>query len=238
MGKNKLARFAELETIDLAIQPSLDEVLNRDYELKNNWRSKFFKNDNPITLELGCGKGEYTIGLAERFPERNFIGIDIKGARIWRGAKSAVEKKLTNVGFLRTRIEFITSFFGTGEISEIWVTFPDPQAKDRRAKKRLTGPAFLESYRKFLQPGGFVHLKTDSELLHNYTKALIETNKMDVLECTDDLYNSEISEDILSIKTHYENLFLKEGKKITYLKFVIPEKGKILDVPDDSWKLF
>ena len=224
MAKHKLARFAQLATFDHVIQPKLEEVLNKDYKLKGNWNKEFFKNGLPIVLELGCGKGEYTTGLAERYPDKNFLGVDIKGARIWKGATIALQNNLKNVGFLRTRIEQISSFFAPDEVSEIWITFPDPQEKRIRATKRLTSSQFLTMYGKFLQPGGVIHLKTDNALLYNYTCALCLRNKLDVLFNTNDLYNSDLNEEVLlSIKSHYEALFVAKGFSIKYIRFKIEE---------------
>lgn len=231
-SKNKLQRFAENETFPNVIQPEFDEVFRKDFRLKSHWVSSFWNNANPLVLELGCGKGEYTVSLAERFPSKNYIGIDIKGARFWRGAKSALEKDLKNVAFVRTRIEFIDSFFGANEIDEIWITFPDPQLRERRAKKRLTSPRFLNMYIGMLKPNAVVNLKTDSRELYDYTKSLLEFNKQEILIATDDLYNSPYCNDILSIKTHYESFYLTQGKKITYLQFRL--HGTIVDLPSDE----
>ena len=171
MGKDKLRRFRENLTFDCFVQPEFDEVFHCDHPLKGRWRSDFFRNDNPIVLELGCGKGEYTVALAEHDPSRNYIGIDIKGARMWRGAKSVTERKIANAGFLRTRVEFINGLFAENEVDEIWITFPDPQLKSRRAKKRLTSPLFLEYYARLLKSDGWINLKTDSKHLFAYTNA-------------------------------------------------------------------
>ncbi len=230
MGKDKLRKFAENLTFENLVQPEFDDIFHRDHPLKGRWAGDFFKNDNPITLELGCGKGEYTVGLGAAHPERNFIGIDIKGARMWRGAKTATEMGLRNVGFLRTRIEFIESFFGPGahdgnegEVSEIWITFPDPQLKKGREKKRLTSPLFLERYAKFLRPGGVIHLKTDSRELHDYTRRVIDANGLPLAVASTDIYdNYELlitNYELSSVKTAYERRFLDEGKPITYLRF-------------------
>lgn len=221
MGKNKYKRFQENLTFSNLVQPEFDLIFNKDHQLKGNWRKDFFKNDNPVVLELGCGRGEYTVSLGEMFPEKNFIGIDIKGARMWRGAKTATENGMQNVGFLRTRIEFINSFFGKDEIDEIWITFPDPQLKKTRVKKRLTSPEFLEYYAQFLRPGAFIHLKTDSRHLHEYTKAVIAENDFRTFFCDNDIYGNGSADDILSIKTTYETKFLKEGLPITYLRFTL-----------------
>lgn len=216
-SKDKLKRFAENETFACLLQPRTDEVLRRDHPIKGNWGRDMFHNDNPIVLELGCGRGEYTVALAEKFPEKNFIGIDIKGARLWRGAKYATGHSMPNVAFLRTRIEFIESLFAAGEVSEIWVTFADPQEK--KPRKRLTSPLFLNRYAGFLAPDGIIHLKTDSRLLHFYTEELCRQNGMTVLTSDDDIYGHGIADDILSIKTFYESSFLSKGIAITYLAF-------------------
>jgi tRNA (guanine-N7-)-methyltransferase len=233
VGKNKHLRFRENETFALLYQPAFEDIFRRDFRYKGMWREQVFRNNNPMVLELGCGKGEYTVTLATRFPEKNFIGIDIKGARLWRGAKTATEQQLQNVIFIRTRIDFIESFFAPREIDEIWITFPDPQPKVIR--KRLTSSLFLSRYRKFLCPGGLIHLKTDSRPLHNYTKALAIHNQLKVWESNTDIYGSGFADDVLAIKTHYEQLFLKKGLPITYLKFDLngenelqePEEGVI-----------
>ncbi|MDR0728587.1 MAG: tRNA (guanosine(46)-N7)-methyltransferase TrmB [Prevotellaceae bacterium] len=217
MGKNKHLRFAENTTFALLHQPAFDDIFNRDYRLKGQWHASFFRNGNPLTLELGCGRGEYTVELARQYPSRNFIGIDIKGARLWRGAKTATEEALPNVAFIRTRIDFITSFFAPDEVDELWITFPDPQLKAPR--KRLTSPLFLARYAAFLKPGGRIHLKTDSQLLHEYTIALIRQNGMPLYEAHSDIYGTARADDILSIKTHYETQFLQQGLRITYLCF-------------------
>ena len=234
MGKNKLRRFAENETFENVIQPKFQEIFETTYKWSGKWGKEFFKNENPIVLELGCGKGEYSVGLARKFTEKNFMGVDIKGARMWRGAKTAIEEGMKNVGFLRTQIELIKSFFAKNEVSEIWITFPDPQLKKRRHKKRLTSSRFLNNYRNFLKEDGIVHLKTDSYELYEYTRELIAYNNLEVLVDTDDLYNSGKADDILSIRTFYEGQYLEQGKKITYLKFK-PGHGKdIVEVPEEE----
>ncbi len=224
MGKNKLQRWAEMEGFPNVVQPQLKEILNKDHALKGKWGNLHFKNNNPLILELGCGRGEYTLGLAKMYPNINFIGIDIKGARLWRGAKNALNENLSNVAFLRTRIEFIKSFFEPGEIDEIWLTFPDPQLKRRRKNKRLTNAYFLNSYLEFLKPDGIIHLKTDSHELFQYTVDLLEYNKIEILEAMDNLYSGEYKNDILSIKTYYELKFLEQRINITYLKFQLAKK--------------
>lgn len=228
-SKDKLKRFRENETFSCLIQPRTEEVLRCDHPIKGNWGRDMFHNQNPIVLELGCGKGEYTISLAERFPERNFIGIDIKGARLWKGAKYATENTMPNVAFLRTRIEFIESLFAPGEVSEIWITFADPQEK--KARKRLTSPGFLNRYARFLAPGGVVHLKTDSRLLHFYTEELCKQNSMTILASDDDIYGHGIADEILSIKTFYESSFLAKGIPITYLAFRLDNAAPLVE-PD------
>jgi len=222
VAKHKLERFAQMATFENVVQPELEEVLNKDYKLKGNWKATFFKNNNPIVLELGCGKGEYTVGQAQRNPNKNFIGIDIKGARMWRGASFSLQNGIKNAGFLRTHIEHIASFFAPGEVSEIWITFPDPQEKRIRAKKRLTSSGFLALYKKFIEPSGLIHLKTDNSLLYEYTCQLASHNGLDVKISTNDLYNSGIDDEaLLSIQTFYESGFLAQGIAIKYLKFTL-----------------
>ena len=221
MGKNKLMRFEENLGFKNLFQPDFEEVFRKDYSGKGKWLKEVFNNCNPLVLELGCGKGEYTIGLSRQYSEKNFLGIDIKGARLWRGAKTAVEEGIPNAAFLRTRIEFISSFFELNEVSEIWITFPDPQLKSARIKKRLTSSSFLNSYRTFLKPGGLVHLKTDNLNLHRYTKALAEENDLEILVATVDLYGTIQNDPILGIRTFYESQFLEKGMSITYLQFKI-----------------
>ncbi len=233
MGKDKLRRFAENLTFSCFVQPEFEEIFQQEHPLKGRWKSDFFHNDNPIVLELGCGKGEYTVALAKRHPEKNFIGIDIKGARMWRGAKTATEEKMTNVGFLRTRIEFIRSFFAEGEISEIWITFPDPQLKTRRAKKRLTSPLFLEHYATMLTPEGVIHLKTDSKHLYRYTEAVINHFELKRIAANEDIYGTGYADERLSVKTAYETMFLNRGLPITYTQFSL--NGK-LHFPWFDWE--
>lgn len=228
MAKHKLARWAELGTFRNVIQPQAGEPLGKEHHIKGKWNKEMFGNDNPVVLELGCGKGEYTVGLAERFPENNYIGIDIKGSRMWRGAKTADYKKLLNTAFLRTRIEFISSFFAEDEVDEIWITFPDPQPEKRNSNKRLTCPWFLNKYRIFLKNHGIIHLKTDNPDLYNYTKSLAEKNGLEIVMATSDLYGKIPSDDILSINTYYESIFLKERHKICYLSFRL-DKNKIVE---------
>ncbi len=219
MGKDKLRKFAENLTFKCFVQPDFDDIFQRDHPLKGRWREDFFHNSNPIVLELGCGKGEYTIALAERDPQRNYIGIDIKGARMWRGAKSATLNGMENVGFLRTRIEFISSFFAEGEVDELWITFPDPQLKTRRAKKRLTAPTLLSLYAKMLSDEGRINLKTDSQHLYNYTAEVIRRFNLPIFVSNDDIYGSGYADEVLSVKTAYEAMFLRRGLPITYTQF-------------------
>lgn len=231
MGKDKYRRFQENLTFRNMIQPEFEEIFGKDHRLKGRWNEDFFGNANPIVLELGCGRGEYTVALARKDPDRNYIGVDIKGARMWRGAKTATEEGIGNAAFLRTRIEFIDSFFAEGEVAEIWITFPDPQLKKQRVAKRLTSPRFLGSYAKFLSADGAVHLKTDSRHLHEYTKAVAKCNGLPVMDCVADLYSSSPSVADLSIKTAYEEKFLRQGLPITYMQFTLAGR-KTFDAPD------
>tara|TARA_R110002051_G_scaffold264492_1_gene324418 strand:+ start:1095 stop:1766 length:672 start_codon:yes stop_codon:yes gene_type:complete len=218
-SKNKLKRFKENESFKNVIQPSREEIEDGTFELKGKWAS-FFGNDNPIILELGCGKGEYTIGLAKQDPERNFIGVDIKGARFWRGAKTAIQEGMENVAFLRTQIELIDQIFEKNEVSEIWITFPDPQIKYKRTKHRLTNKQFLEKYKQILKEDGVVNLKTDSEFMHGYTLGLLHGLGLEVVYANHDVYKNEGSpKEVLEIQTFYEKQYLGKGKPITYTKF-------------------
>jgi len=221
MGKNKLARFSENKTFDCLFEPTFQEVFRKDYYLKGSWNSAVFGEEAPICLELGCGKGEYTMALARKYSDRHFIGIDIKGARLWRGAKSSTEERLSNVAFLRTRIEFIDSFFAANEVDEIWITFPDPQIQKER--KRLTHQMFLNRYHTFLRPGGTIHLKTDSRQLYDFTYKQAHLLNYPILHSCTDIYGTGIHEqiDILGVHTFYERQFLAMGKPITYLCFAM-----------------
>jgi tRNA (guanine-N7-)-methyltransferase len=219
-SKNKLKRFKENETFSNVIQPTREEVLNNNLTLKGNWNRDFFKNENPIVLELGCGKGEYSVNLAAMFPEKNFLGIDIKGARFWRGAKTALAEKINNVGFLRTQIELVDFIFDENEIDEIWITFPDPQIKYKRTKHRMTNPDFLNKYKKILKPNGMVHLKTDSEYMHGYTLGLLEGLGLTIEYAHHDVYGTtNAPKEVTDIQTYYESQYLAINKKITYLRF-------------------
>ena len=220
-SKNKLKRFRENDSFSNVVQPSREEVQNNALDLKGNWRKNFFKNNNPIVLELGCGKGEYTVNLAKKYPDKNFLGIDIKGARLWRGAKTAVEENMDNVGFLRTQIELIEHLFDQHEVDEIWITFPDPPIKYKRTKHRLTNPAFLDKYKGILKKGGIVHLKTDSEFMHGYTLGLLTGLEQEIEFAHHDVYGigEEAPEEAVAFQTFYENQYLETGKKITYIRF-------------------
>ncbi|HYX05119.1 MAG TPA: tRNA (guanosine(46)-N7)-methyltransferase TrmB [Bacteroidales bacterium] len=233
MSKNKLARFAEMETFEHVFQPGIQEVFHDDFHLKGKW-SEWFENNNPIVLELGCGKGEYTVGLARKYPDINFIGVDIKGARMWLGAKQSRNEALKNVAFLRTRIELISSFFGEDEVSAIWITFPDPQLKKNRRKKRLTAPGFLSYYARFIKSDGLIHLKTDSRALYEFTKRVISHNQLPVVGDTDDLYHSRLQDVAAGIKTFYEQMFLNEGIPIKLLIFKLGNKQSFTWHPDDE----
>lgn len=233
-GKNKLQRFAEMKHFNNTVEPRLDEIKGAEGEekfkphpMKGRWKKDFFQNQNPLVLELGCGKGEYSVGLGRKYPDKNFLGVDIKGARMFVGAKEAMDEDLTNVGFLRTRIDFIDLFFEPNEVDEIWITFPDPQLRKNRIRKRLTGKLFTDRYKKFLKPGGIIHLKTDNTTLYEYTLEQIEEHGFGLLFETANLYEEGIvgmDEDvreILGIKTHYETLFSAKGFKIKYIKFTL-----------------
>ena len=216
MGKDKLRRFAEIDTFSNVFQ------LDAGKPLKGTWAGEFFKNSHPVVLELACGKGEYTVNLAQLFPDKNFIGIDYKGNRIWRGAKTALEENVPNVAFLRIQIENILDYFAPGEVDEIWITFPDPQPQLSREKKRLTSPRFLDMYKQFLKPGGYINLKTDNDDFYAYTAEKIAELNLGLHIKTEDLYHSPYADEVLSIKTYYEKKYLKDNKNINYLKFSFP----------------
>jgi len=219
-SKNKLRRFRENETFSNVYQPGREDVLNNTFSLKGNWNKEVFKNDNPIVLELGCGKGEYSVELARRYPNANFIGVDIKGSRFWRGAKTAVEENIPNVAFLRTQIELIENCFGTNEVDEIWITFPDPQIKYKRTKHRLTNAEFLARYKNILKSEGIVNLKTDSEFMHGYTLGLLHGAGHKVLYANHNVYRNEGAPEVVTaIQTFYESQYLEQNKPITYIKF-------------------
>ncbi|MCL3779893.1 tRNA (guanosine(46)-N7)-methyltransferase TrmB [Prolixibacteraceae bacterium JC049] len=239
MGKNKLSKFADLESYEHVIQVPFSAVMNADHELKGNWSQKMFGNNNPIVLELGCGKGEYTVNLARKYPEKNFIGVDIKGSRMWKGAKESKLEGIKNVAFLRTNIEGIDRFFAEGEVEDIWLTFPDPQMK--KTSRRLTSTFFMERYRRFLKTDGVVHLKCDSNFQYEYTKAMVEENKFEVIQNTDNLYESNLVDEILQIKTYYEKQWLDRGITIKYISFKL-HQGELtepdVEIEKDSYRSF
>ncbi len=234
MGKGKLAKFADMDVNPLVVQCPFWMLKQQGFAQKGRWNEDFFHNDNPIVLELGCGRGEYTIGLARRYPDRNFIGVDIKGARMWHGAQTALNEGMKNVAFLRTSIEFIHEFFAENEVSEIWLTFSDPQMK--KATKRLSSTFFLERYRKFLVDGGLIHLKTDSPFLFTYTSVMAQKNGLQIVDSTDDLYaRSEEDADpsLTQIQTYYEQMWLERGMTIKYICFKL-DKESVLEEPDEE----
>lgn len=244
MGKGKLAKFAEMETFKNVFQYPYSVIDDVPFEMKGHWREQYFGNDNPIVLELGCGKGEYAVGLARMFPNINFIGVDIKGARMWTGAKMAIEEGLTNVVFLRTNIEIIDRFFAPNEVQEIWLTFSDPQMKN--ARKRLTSTYFMERYRHFLTDRGLIHLKTDSNFLFTYTTYMVERNRLPVLFRTEDLYHTDgldpQTSTILGIQTYYESQWIERGLNIKYMKFSLPREGELtepdIEIPLDDYRSY
>ncbi len=221
MGKNKLKRFADNQAYSHVFEPTYPEIASGTFIKSTHWNA-FFGNDNPITVELGCGKGEYTVGLAEHYPDRNFIGLDVKGARLWVGASYAKKNGLKNVAFIRSRVDFLDALFLPHQISEIWITFPDPQNKKR--KKRLTYPRFLNMYQKVLKQDGIVNLKTDSDKFYHYTKSVAEHNNLSILQACEDIYNSEILTPDLNIRTFYESIFLEKDDNINYLSFKLGHK--------------
>jgi tRNA (guanine-N7-)-methyltransferase len=240
MGKNKLKKFKDMETIDFVFQYPFSVLQLNGFPLRGRWHKDFFGNDNPIVLELGCGKGEYTVGLARRYPDKNFIGIDIKGARMWTGASAARAEGLTNVAFVRTNIELLAHFFAPDEVAEIWITFPDPQMK--KVRKRLTSTRFLELYRQVTADGALIHLKTDSPFLYTYTHHLALTNRLNCLEDTDDLYHSGRDNEILQIRTFYEQQWLDRGLTIKYICFKLDRQSTLtepdIEIPFDTYRSF
>ena len=233
-GKQKLFRFEQIKSFPNVLEPELKQILKKGntfdlvkHPMSGKWNKQFFKNNQPIVLELACGKGEYAVGMGKKFTKKNFLGVDIKGARLWRGAKTALDENLSNVGFLRTRIDFIDAFFQPGEVDEIWITFPDPQPQNNRARKRLTHKLFIDRYAQFLRPGGLVHLKTDSDFFFEYTMEEIKQQGYELVAHSHDLYGELIDDldsdirDILEIKTHYEKIFTAKGHVIKYCKFKI-----------------
>lgn len=240
MGKNKLAKFDDMAAYPHVFQYPFGTLQEKGFPMKGHWHDQFFKNDHPIVLELGCGKGEYTVGLGKLFPGKNFIGVDIKGARMWSGAKEALENKMNNVAFLRTSIELISHFFAPGEVSEIWITFPDPQMK--KTNKRLTSTRFMKMYREILSGEGIIHLKTDSHFMFTYTCEMAKANHYPVLFSTDDLYHSGLADTILSIRTYYEQQWLDRGLTIKYIKYICEERETLIEpqteIEPDSYRSF
>ncbi|MBR1426929.1 MAG: tRNA (guanosine(46)-N7)-methyltransferase TrmB [Paludibacteraceae bacterium] len=242
MGKNKLRKFSEMETFHNVFQCSIHDITpdNPVAQMAGHWNERYFHNDHPITLELGCGRGEYTVGLAQRYPERNFIGVDIKGARIWAGAKQAELAHMPNVAFLRTNIESIPHFFAPAEVERIWITFPDPQMK--KATKRLTSTYFMQRYLRLLQPGGTVHLKTDSPFLYTYTREMLRLNDLPVLADTDDLYAVTQYPDAQALQTHYEHQWLDRGLTIKYLAWQLLPRDTFaepdIDIEKDNYRSY
>jgi tRNA (guanine-N7-)-methyltransferase len=240
VSKNKLQKFADMSGYPHVFQYPYSILKENGFEMQGRWNELFFKNDRPIVLELGCGKGEYTVGLAKLFPDKNFIGVDIKGARIWSGAKQALEEQLPNVAFLRTHIELIAQFFAAGEVSEIWITFPDPQMS--KVNKRMTSTRFMRLYREILKENGIIHLKTDSHFMFTYTTEMVKVNQLPVLVQTNDLYHSNLADDILSIQTYYEQQWLNRGLDIKYIQFVLePHENYIepeVEIEQDAYRSF
>lgn len=243
MSKGKLAKFADMERYSNVFQYPYSVADSVPFEMQGHWREQYFRNDNPIVLELGCGRGEYTVELAKLYPDKNFIGVDIKGARMWSGATQALNEKLPNVAFLRTNIEIIDRFFGVDEVQEIWLTFSDPQMKN--VHKRLSSTMFLHRYRRFLVDGGMIHLKTDSNFLFTYTTYMVQHNHLPLLSSTTDLYHSELSDAdrrILAIQTYYESQWIARGLNIRYMKFALPREGELteseMEIPLDEYRSY
>lgn len=240
MGKNKLQKFSDMSEWPHVFECAGHEDRLIDHPFKGQWSRSVFRNDNPLVLELGCGKGEYTVALAELYPHKNIIGIDIKGARMWTGAKAVLEKGLTNAAFLRTHIEYITRFFAPGEVAEIWLTFPDPQMK--KVRKRLTSTRFMKDYQRIMVAGGLIHLKTDSQFMFQYTREMVALNQLPVEHDTDDLYHSGWEDPILGIKTFYESQWLMRGLTIKYILFRMPAsvtwQEPDTDIPPDPYRSF
>lgn len=241
MGKNKLKKFAEIEQLDCVLQYPREVLVAGGFPYKGKWNEKIFSHSSPIVLELGCGKGEYTVGLAKSNPDKNFVGIDIKGARIWSGAKEVSARGLSNAKFLRTEIENLQLFFAEGEVDEIWITFPDPQMQ--KSRKRLTSTRFLKQYSQLLKKGGVIHLKTDSPFLYEYTRRLVNENSLEIIEITDDLYGSGMADPESSIKTFYESQWLSRGKSIKLISFILNGEKELKepeteDIPKDDYRAY
>ncbi len=243
MGKGKLAKFADMTANPKVREYSYGTLRESGCPLKGKWGAEFFGNDRPIVLELGCGRGEYTVGLAQQYPDRNFIGVDIKGARMWHGAKRALEGQMDNVGFVRAGIEFLHEIFGKDEVNEIWLTFSDPQMK--KVTRRLTSTFFMNRYRQFLVDGGLIHLKTDSNFMATYTRLMAERNGLPLEEWTDDLYHSHLAADespLVQIQTYYERMWLDRGLSIKYIRFRLPHEGTLaepdVEIPIDEYRSY
>jgi tRNA (guanine-N7-)-methyltransferase len=240
MGKNKLQKFDAMHNYPHVFQYPFSVLQEKEFEMKGKWNELFFKNECPVVIELGCGKGEYTVGLAKLYPEKNFIGVDIKGARMWSGATQSFLDKMTNVAFLRTHIELIDRFFASGEVSEIWITFPDPQMA--KVNKRMTSSRFMQLYSRILKENGLIHLKTDSPFMYAYTCAMIQVNGLPVEVETDDLYNSGLADDILSIQTFYEQQWISRGMSIKYIRFICESSSSYLEpeieIEKDDYRSF
>ena len=241
MGKNKLAKFADMEEFPHVFQVSSHALREGAcFDMKGKWNEQFFKNDHPIVLELGCGKGEYTVGLGRLYPNKNFVGVDIKGARLWTGAKESNQSGMANVAFLRTDIEMIHHCFAENEVSEIWLTFPDPQMK--KVTKRLTATNFMKSYQQFLKSNGIIHLKTDSNFMFTYTCEMVKANHFPVLFSNDDLYASDLKDPILGIKTYYEQQWLERGLTIKYIQFLLERRDEFIEpdveIEHDTYRSF
>ena len=240
MGKNKLQKFEAMNHYPHVFQYPFSVLKEKEFEMKGKWNELFFRNKSPIVIELGCGKGEYTVGLARLYPDKNFIGIDIKGARMWSGASQSFQEKMPNVAFLRTHIELIDHFFAPGEVSEIWITFPDPQMA--KMNKRMTSTRFMQLYSILLKENGLIHLKTDSPFMYTYTCAMVKANSLPVEIATDDLYNSGLDDEILSIQTFYEQQWLRRGMNIKYLRFICEKRSNYyepeIEIERDDYRSF
>ena len=241
MGKNKLKKFAEIDQLECVLQYPRERILTEGFPYKGKWKEQIFGNSNPLVLELGCGKGEYTVALAENYPEKNYVGIDIKGARIWSGAKKVATAEIPNAKFLRTEIENISNFFSSGEVEELWITFPDPQMQ--KTRKRLTSAKFLKLYAGLMKPEGVIHLKTDSPFLYEFTSRIVEKNGLEIIEKTADLYGEGKADPVKSIKTFYESQWLSRGKSIKLISFRIKpdrdyEDPEEEDIEKDDYRAY